>query len=89
MLCHPTHRDRGPDAARTEPGRKERHPAHTATHPPDELSNAGIDTASIAFWLGHATIHTTQSHRHADLELKRRTAKDLDRYQRVRQAKRR
>ena len=33
----------------------------------------GIDTASIALWLGHANIQTTQIYLHADLELKRRT----------------
>lgn len=37
------------------------------------LLHAGIDTASIALWLGHATIQTTQVYLHADLELKRRT----------------
>ena len=35
--------------------------------------HAGIDTASIALWLGHANIQTTQIYLHADLELKRRT----------------
>jgi len=37
------------------------------------LLHAGIDTTSIALWLGHATIQTTQVYLHADLELKRRT----------------
>jgi len=37
------------------------------------LLHAGTDTASIALWLGHATIQTTQVYIHADLELKRRT----------------
>jgi integrase/recombinase XerD len=37
------------------------------------LLHAGIDTASIALWLGHANIQTTQIYLHADLELKRRT----------------
>lgn len=37
------------------------------------LLHAGIDTASIALWLGHANIQTTQVYLHADLELKRRT----------------
>ena len=37
------------------------------------LLHAGIDTASIALWLGHATIQTTQAYLHADLELKRRS----------------
>lgn len=36
------------------------------------LLHAGIDTASIALWLGHANIQTTQIYLHADLELKRR-----------------
>lgn len=37
------------------------------------LLHAGIDTASIALWLGHTNIQTTQIYLHADLELKRRT----------------
>ena len=37
------------------------------------LLHAGIDTASISLWLGHANIQTTQVYLHADLELKRRT----------------
>ena len=37
------------------------------------LLHAGIDTASIALWLGHSNIQTTQIYLHADLELKRRT----------------
>jgi integrase/recombinase XerD len=37
------------------------------------LLHAGIDTASIALWLGHANLQTTQVYLHADLELKRRT----------------
>jgi integrase/recombinase XerD len=37
------------------------------------LLHAGIDTASIALWLGHANIQTTQVYLHADLALKRRT----------------
>lgn len=37
------------------------------------LLHAGIDTASIALWLGHATLQTTQAYLHADLELKRRS----------------
>jgi integrase len=37
------------------------------------LLHAGIDTASIALWLGHTNIQTTQVYLHADLELKRRT----------------
>ena len=37
------------------------------------LLHAGIDTASIALWLGHATIQTTQAYLHADLEPKRRS----------------
>ncbi|MGI8723109.1 MAG: tyrosine-type recombinase/integrase [Geodermatophilaceae bacterium] len=36
------------------------------------LLHAEIDTASIALWLGHANIQTTQVYLHADLELKRR-----------------
>ncbi len=36
------------------------------------LLHAGIDTTSIALWLGHARIQTTQVYLHADLELKRR-----------------
>ena len=36
-------------------------------------SDQRADTASIALWLGHANIQTTQIYLHADLELKRRT----------------
>ena len=47
---------------------------HTLRHTcPMTLLHAGIDTASIALWLGHATLQTTQVYLHADLELKRRT----------------
>lgn len=41
------------------------------------LLHAGIDTASIALWLGHANIQTTQVYLHADLELKRQTLERL------------
>jgi site-specific recombinase XerD len=41
------------------------------------LLHAGIDTASIALWLGHANLQTTQVYLHADLELKRRTLNRL------------
>jgi len=41
------------------------------------LLHAGIDTASIALWLGHANLQTTQVYLHADLELKRRTLERL------------
>lgn len=41
------------------------------------LLHAEIDTASIALWLGHATIQTTQVYLHADLELKRRALERL------------
>jgi integrase/recombinase XerD len=34
------------------------------------LHHAGIDTSSIALWLGHATTQSTQTYLHADLKLK-------------------
>jgi integrase/recombinase XerD len=37
------------------------------------LLTAGIDTATIALWLGHAQERTAHVYLHADLELKRRT----------------
>ncbi len=37
------------------------------------LLTAGVDTATIALWLGHAQERTTHVYLHADLELKQRT----------------
>jgi integrase/recombinase XerD len=37
------------------------------------LLNAGVDTATIALWLGHEQERTTHVYLHADLELKQRT----------------
>jgi integrase/recombinase XerD len=37
------------------------------------LLTAGVDTATIALWLGHEQERTTQVYLHADLELKQRT----------------
>jgi site-specific recombinase XerD len=37
------------------------------------LLNAGIDTSTIALWLGHEQERTTHVYLHADLELKQRT----------------
>lgn len=34
------------------------------------LLHAGIDTSSIALWLGHASTQSTQTYLHADLKLK-------------------
>jgi integrase/recombinase XerD len=34
------------------------------------LLDAGVDTSSIALWLGHETVDTTQIYLHADLQLK-------------------
>ncbi len=54
-------------------GRKNVTP-HTLRHTcAMSLLHAGIDTANIALWHGHANIQTTQIYFHADLELKRRT----------------
>ena len=36
------------------------------------LLHAGIDIATIALWLGHENIRTTQIYLHADLALKQR-----------------
>lgn len=47
---------------------------HTLWHTcPMSLLHAWIDSASVALWLGHANIQTTQIYLHADLEVKRRT----------------
>jgi integrase/recombinase XerD len=37
------------------------------------LLNAGVDTSTIALWLGHEQERTTHVYLHADLELKQRT----------------
>jgi integrase/recombinase XerD len=37
------------------------------------LLNAGIDTSTIALWLGHEQERTTHVYLHADLALKQRT----------------
>ena len=36
------------------------------------LLNAGVDIATIALWLGHQNVATTQIYVHADLALKER-----------------
>ena len=36
------------------------------------LLQAGVDTAVIALWLGHADIRSTQAYLHADITLKER-----------------
>ena len=35
-----------------------------------ELLSAGVDTSTIALWLGHASTHSTDIYLHADLKLK-------------------
>jgi integrase/recombinase XerD len=40
---------------------------HTAAM---ELHSAGVDTSTIALWLGHASTHSTDVYLHADLKLK-------------------
>ena len=47
---------------------EERHSAHAAAHLRMSLLHAGIDAASIALWLGHANIQTTQVCLRAGLE---------------------
>ena len=37
------------------------------------LRDAGVDTATIALWFGHAQERTTHIYLHADLALKQRT----------------
>ena len=36
------------------------------------LLHAGVDTAVIALWLGHADIRSTQTYLHADMTMKQR-----------------
>ncbi len=36
------------------------------------LLHAGVDTSSIALWLGHASSRSTQPYLHADMKLKER-----------------
>ncbi|MEY2517451.1 MAG: integrase/recombinase XerD [bacterium] len=38
-----------------------------------KLLTAGVDTSTIALWLGHEQERTTHMYLHADLELKQRT----------------
>ncbi len=61
-------------AARSCPTlREKRTTPHTLRHTTAmRLLNAGIDTAVIALWLGHAGVATTQIYVHADLALKER-----------------
>jgi integrase len=35
-----------------------------------DLLHAGIDVATIALWLGHASTQATQAYLHADLQMK-------------------
>jgi integrase len=37
-----------------------------------ELLHSGVDIATIALWLGHESIRTTDIYQHADLKLKER-----------------
>jgi integrase len=37
-----------------------------------QLLQSGVDTATIALWLGHESSRTTDRYQHADLELKQR-----------------
>ena len=47
--------------------------AHTLRHSSAmQLLHAGVDTAVIALWLGHADIRSTQMYLHADLAIKER-----------------
>jgi site-specific recombinase XerD len=61
-------------AARTCPAlREKRTTPHTLRHTAVmRLLGAGVDTAVIALWLGHAGVATTQIYVHADLALKER-----------------
>jgi len=36
------------------------------------LVNAGVDASTVALWLGHENVTTTQVYVHADLKLKER-----------------
>jgi integrase/recombinase XerD len=61
-------------AARTRPALREKKTTpHTLRHTAAmRLLGAGVDTAVIALWLGHAGVATTQIYVHADLALKER-----------------
>jgi site-specific recombinase XerD len=61
-------------AARTDPGltRKRLHP-HSLRHSTAvHLLKSGVDLPSIAHWLGHASINTTNRYATIDLEMKRK-----------------
>ena len=54
------------------PGRQALHP-HILRHScAMSLLQAGVDTAVIALWLGHADIRSTNAYLHADMTIKRR-----------------
>jgi len=61
-------------AARACPALQEKRTTpHTLRHTAAmRLLGAGVDTAVIALWLGHAAVATTQVYVHADLALKER-----------------
>ena len=46
---------------------------HVLRHRRDRLLGAGIDTATIALWLGHEQERTTHLYLHSDLGHKQRT----------------
>ena len=54
--------------------RQEHHPAHAPPHRGDATAARPdpVDTATIALWLGHESLDSTNKYIHADMELKRR-----------------
>ena len=44
------------------------------------LLHAGVDLATIALWLGHEQVETTQMYLHASLDMKERTLEKIDPY---------
>jgi integrase/recombinase XerD len=46
------------------------HSAHAAAHQRDAAQSRDVDIYTIALWLGHATVKSTEIYLHADTKLK-------------------